>query len=100
MNQSRGTRKEGRRSAELDYIVADSNVAWKWGFAVMWTNESDHAWLASRAQPHRAGGRTCTPANLNSLPREAFYGPEDSVQNNGYTARGGGAAGAERFMDS
>ena len=65
--------EEGRgRSAELDFIVADSNVAWKWDVEVVWTNESDHAWLASRTQPHRAGGRACTPATLNILPREAF----------------------------
>ena len=48
--QGKDTRKEGRRRAELDYIIAGNATACKWGIEVRWTDESDHAWLCSRAQ--------------------------------------------------
>ena len=55
-NQGKDTRKEGRRSAELDYIIANIDVAWKWDVEIRWTNESDHAWLASNAASTDRGG--------------------------------------------
>ena len=39
VNQGRNTRQEGRRSAELDYIIANIDAAWKWDVEIRWTNK-------------------------------------------------------------